>query len=147
MTTMAIMRYFYYTDDDFIPLKIDNDGDRFCFKCRRAFWKGETIEIIPPHTVGNKSGGDNYAWIGRKCRYSCEEGARVARDRATPRQGSLHFFACIQLCMHRTVQGFIGFWDEKAHGTKIYMKKRIAHTLSQRACDSGGGTTCCLDRM
>ncbi|CAM9435470.1 unnamed protein product [Ectocarpus sp. 12 AP-2014] len=69
MTTRAIMRYFYHTDDDFIPLKIDNDGDRFCFQCRRAFWKGETIEIILPHTVGNKSGGDNYAWIGR-CRYS-----------------------------------------------------------------------------
>ncbi|CAM9815613.1 unnamed protein product, partial [Ectocarpus fasciculatus] len=89
MTTMAKMRYFYYTDDDFIPLTIDNpDGERFCFKCRRGFWKGETIEIIPPRTVGNKSGGDNWAWIGRKCRYSCEEGARVARDRrdrATPR--------------------------------------------------------------
>ncbi|CAM9239270.1 unnamed protein product [Ectocarpus sp. 8 AP-2014] len=61
MTTMAHMRYFYHTDDDFIPLKIDNDGDKSCYKCRRAFWKGETIEIIPPETVKNKSGDDNYA--------------------------------------------------------------------------------------
>ncbi|CBN78747.1 expressed unknown protein [Ectocarpus siliculosus] len=90
MTTMAHMRYFYHTDDDFIPLKIDNDGDKSCYKCRRAFWKGETIEIIPPNTVKNKSGGDNYAWIGRRCRYSCDGGARGARDRATPRGSETH---------------------------------------------------------
>ena len=74
------MRGFNYDDGDFIPLRIDNNYTRFCFKCERAFWPGETIDIIPPGTVGN------YAWIGRKCRYSCEVGARNAppRPRATP---------------------------------------------------------------
>lgn len=69
MTTMADMRGFNYSDHDFMPLKIDNDGDRWCFKCNRAFWPGEVIDIIRPGTIGNKR------WIGRKCRHSCKAGA------------------------------------------------------------------------
>ncbi|CAM9313728.1 unnamed protein product, partial [Hapterophycus canaliculatus] len=76
MTTMEVMRGFNYSDKDFIPLKIDNDGDRFCFQCERIFWPGEVIEIIKPGTIGN------YAWIGRRCRYSCKAGAEAAATRS-----------------------------------------------------------------
>lgn len=70
MTTMAEMQGYTYSEGDFIHYKIDNHYTKRCFKCERAFWPGETIEMIPPRRVGNTK------WIGRKCRYSCEEGAR-----------------------------------------------------------------------
>ena len=76
---MQQMGKFDYSDGDFTPLKIDNDGDRWCFQCNRAFWPGEVIDIIRPGTVGN------YAWIGRRCRYSCEEGEKGdPRSKLTP---------------------------------------------------------------
>lgn len=87
MTTMTLMSRFVYSNEDFIPLQIDNDGDRFCFQCERTFWPGETIEIIPPGTLGN------YAWIGRRCRYSCKEGRKAAAARSAQRRWDAHVCA------------------------------------------------------